>query len=124
MYFVLLIHPVVLDDQSVEDDLSNWECSHSVILVSLVLTFSSAPSPSLLHNLTFLLLLLALLLTIILPIFLLVHFLLILHLLLLLHRFLPLLLIIASPILLRHLLELVLCIRLLFIILLHNLVPS
>ena len=40
MYFELWIHPVVLEDQSVEDDLSNWEYSYSVISVSLVKTFS------------------------------------------------------------------------------------
>ena len=36
LYFVLWIHPDVLVDQSAEDDLSNWEYSHSVISVSLV----------------------------------------------------------------------------------------
>ena len=40
MYFVLWIHPVVLEDQSAEDVLFNWEYSYSVILVSLVKTFS------------------------------------------------------------------------------------
>ena len=119
MYFVLWIHPDVLEDQSAEDDLSTLEYSHSVILVSLVKgsrPYPSAPSPYLLCFVMFLLLLLAcLLLPLCLIFFLHFHFLLILHLFLHLHWFLPLLLLLASSILLWLLLQLGLCHRLLFI---------